>query len=178
MSSLPKRNRVTEALRKDAKRMSAEPKEGANIPVGAESVLGIFGRAKEVHQHNVIKHLVLCAHDDESQDLVCLFCGSAATVKPAYTNEVDATGLQLFKQFHVTCLAPVRPLGFFNADANAPKQNPRFKNPSGVEVEVSRIRVNLRTKVEHYDFFDITKPAETLSFPKEQFLAYFAPAGA
>jgi hypothetical protein len=154
------------------------PEAGANIPVGAESVLEAFAAAKEIHQHNSIKHLVVCVHDNESHELLCLHCGRSAVVKPAYSSEVDATGLQLFKQFHISCAAPKNPLGFFNADDNAPKQNPRFKNPSGVEVEVTKIRVNRRTRVEHYDFFDIAEPKSTLTMPKEKFLELFSPVGA
>ena len=178
MSSLPRRNRVTEALRKDAKRMTPRPLEGANIPVGAEAVPGILERSREVHQHNVIKHLVMCVHDDESHEILCLFCGRSATLKKAYSAGSDATGLELFKQFHVSCLAPEKPLGFFNVDGDAPKQNPRFKNASGVQVEVVKISVNKRTKQERYHFFDIAEPTELLAMPKEQFLEFFVPAGA
>ena len=179
MSSLPKRNRVVAALQKNAKRMAPPPsdKSGLNIPVGVESVPIALEKAKEVHQHNVIKHLVMAVQDDESLDCICLFCGGTTRIRKPYApaEEIDNDVFLMFKQLHVGCVVPEKPIGFFNADSNE-KRNPVFVNKgTGVQVELRAVKCSAASEKEQYQFVDLQKPNELMTMDKEEFLKFFVP---
>jgi len=179
MSSLPRRNRVVAALQKNAKLMAPPPsdKAGLNIPVGPESVPTLLEKAKEVHQHNVIKHIVMAVQDDESLDCVCLFCGGTSQIRKPYTpaEEINNEIFLLFKQLHVGCEVPQNPIGFFNADSRE-KRNPVFVNKAtGVHVELRNIRASAAHDKEEYHFVDLQKPGELLMLDKKTFMESFIP---
>jgi hypothetical protein len=172
VSSLPskkKRNRVTEAVQ-------GKPINPlANVPVGTNEIEEHLSAAKEVHQHKTIRHVVMIVHDDESQDVLCLFCGGKTRLKKPYAPEFDMEGFNFFKQFHLECPVPKAPVGFFNVDMAAEdKRNPVFENKgSGVTVELQKIVANRDDGSEVYHFVDLANPEQGLTMPKEQFLSFF-----
>jgi hypothetical protein len=178
MSTLPKKNRVLAALQKDARRKRPPPpldRESLNIPVGVEACAELMNAAKEVHQHNVIRHLVMLVQDDESLDCCCLFCGGVTKIRKPYApaEQLDNDVFLLFKQLHVGCEVPQKPVGFFNCDSRE-KRNPLFVNKgTGVTVELRDVKVNVAAGTEIYHFVDLHDPKEVLTMPKEEFMKFF-----